>query len=112
MADRRSTRLLQRAQVNGRVLTAATKPLDQYDQTALTITPTEPQREAWNYFHALGEVNFGISSWLANSISRCRLVAAEQTLGADDPTPLADGPAAQIVGQMATGSFGQASLLN
>lgn len=113
MADRRRTALLHRARsaASSESLTAATKALDSYDEMSLTITPTEPQREAWNYYHALGEVNYGIGSWLANAISRCRLIAATRSPTSDDPTPVVDGPAAQIMGMLGGGAGGQATIL-
>lgn len=113
MADRRRTTLLHRARnSNGPdALVAATKALDTYDTMSLTITPTEPQKEAWNYYHALGEVNYAIGSWLANAISRCRLMAATRSTSTDDPTPVIDGPAAEIVSMLGGGAAGQATIL-
>lgn len=113
MADRRRTPLLHRGRTvsSGDSLVAATKALDTYDEMSLTITPTEPQREAWNYYHALGEVNYGIGSWLANAISRCRLIAATRSPTSDDPTPVVDGPVADVVGMLGGGAGGQSTIL-
>jgi hypothetical protein len=113
MADRRRTALLHRARSvsSADSLTAATKALDTYDEMSLTINPTEPQREAWNYYHALGEVNYAIGSWLSNAISRCRLIAATRSTSSDDPTPVVDGPVAEIVGMLGGGPGGQSTIL-
>lgn len=113
MADRRRTTLLHRVRstTGPDSLVAATKALDTYDEMALTITPTEPQREAWNYYHALGEVNYAIGSWLANAISRCRLMAATRSTSTDDPTPVVDGPVAEVVGMLGGGAAGQSTIL-
>lgn len=119
MADRRRTTSV----LGGRVahtrgyrtqrdaLTAAVVPLNMYDQQALTITPTEPQREAWGYYHAMGEVNYAIGSWLANAASRCRLMAAVRVHGSDDPEPLTDGPFAEMVSSLGGGAAGQATMM-
>lgn len=92
-------------------LTAAVRPLDSYNQQALTITPTEPQREAWGYYHALGEVNYAIGSWLANAASRCKLVAARRVPGSDEPEILTEGPFARLVQELGGGPSGQSTLL-
>lgn len=113
MPDRRPVRLDRRVITpTGRpALVAATRPLDTYDSQALTITPIEQQREAWTYFKAVGECYYGVAVWLANAVSRCRLVLAERALGSDEPTPITEGPLAQAVSQLGGGPDGQATML-
>lgn len=125
MAERRSTALARRGIVAGqpqviegrivetprRALTAATLPLAAYDPRALTITPTEPQREAWTYYKAIGECYYGVGVWLSNSVSRCRLVLAERMPGSDEPEIITEGPLAGEVSRMGGGADGQATML-
>lgn len=125
MADRRRTALERRAVVAGsprviegrvvnrsqRAVTAATMPLAGYDPRGLTIAPTEPQREAWTYYKAIGECYYGVGLWLANSISRCRLVLAERMPGSDEPEIITKGPLAGEVARMGGGASGQTTML-
>lgn len=113
MPDRRPVRLDRRVVTHtGRTaLTAAVRSLDTYESQALTITPIEQQREAWTYFKAVGECYYGVGVWLANAISRCRLVLAERVLGTDEPTPITEGPLAQLVSRLGGGADGQATML-
>src|ERR1700759_92441 len=121
MADRRRGTALarrpasSRTVIEGRVipssLTAATMPLAAYDSRALSITPTEPQREAWTYYKAVGECYYGVGVWLANSVARCRLVLAERIPGSDEPEIITDGPLAAEVARMGGGVSGQSTML-
>ena len=125
MADRRRTALERRAVVAGspqvikgriierqqRAITAAVLPLAAYDPRGLTITPTEPQREAWTYYKAIGECFYGVGLWLANSVSRCRLVLAERLPGSDEPEIITEGPLAGEVSRMGGGAAGHATML-
>jgi hypothetical protein len=77
----------------------------------ITIQPNEPQKEAWSFYRALGEVQFGVGVWLAGCVSRVRLIAAELQSGGDEPTPLTDGPAAELVASLAGGIGGQTAML-
>jgi hypothetical protein len=77
----------------------------------ITIQPNEPQKEAWQFYRALGEVQFGVGVWLAGCVSRVRLVAAEIQPGGDEPIPLQDGPAAELVSSLAGGIGGQTAML-
>jgi hypothetical protein len=77
----------------------------------LVIQPSEPQKEAWQFYRSLGEVQFAIGSWLAGCVSRVRLIAAETQAGGDEPTPLTDGPAAELVSSIAGGMGGQTAML-
>lgn len=77
----------------------------------ITTQPSDWQRECWNFYHALGELQFGVGVWLANMVSRVRLVAAELVPGGDEPTPLKEGPYADLVQSLAGGIGGQAAML-
>lgn len=77
----------------------------------LVIQPNEPQKEAWQFYRALGEVQFAVGVWLAGCVSRCRLVAAETQSSGDAPIPLDDGPAAELVSSIAGGVGGQTAML-
>lgn len=96
---------------DGRAMTAAVQPLDTYNSQTLVIQPTEWQREAWGYYHSIGEFNFAIDSWLSNALSRVRLYLGQITPGSDEPTPVTEGPLAQIVANLAGGIAGQAQML-
>lgn len=68
------------------------------------------QSEAWGFFDSLGEFNFGVM-WLGQALSRVRLTAAEQVPGGDEPEPLTEGPAADIVEQLGGGIGGRAAIM-
>lgn len=77
----------------------------------------EIQREAWQFFHSLGEVEFAIGDWLANAMSRVRLIPAIQQPG-EEPTPIADDDQSvnakavrQLVGELGGGIGGQAAMM-
>lgn len=93
------------------VLTASVQQLDTYNTQTLVVQPNEWQREAWGYYHSLGELNFAIGSWLSNAVSRCRLYAGQLVPGSDEPTPVTAGPVADLVTGMAGGMFGQTAML-
>ena len=42
------------------------------------------QKEAWDFYHAMGEYWYGVT-WKANATSRVRLVAAKLSPGVDEP---------------------------
>jgi hypothetical protein len=69
------------------------------------------QTEAWGFFDNLGELHYAVGDWLANAMSRVRLTAAEQVPGGDEPQPLDDGPAADLVEQLGGGIAGRAAIL-
>src|SRR5262249_24118527 len=105
-------RLLPRRDVNeAKALTSAVLPLAAYDPRGLTITPTEQQREAWTYYKAVGECYYGVGVWLANAVSRCRLVLAERMMGSDEPEVITTGPLAAEVARMGGGAAGQSTML-
>lgn len=85
---------------------------DQDDLTKnLVIQPNEPQAEAWQFYRSLGELSFGVGTWLANSVSRVRLVAAEMVTGGDEPIPITEGPVADLVQSLMGGISGQAAMM-
>ncbi len=92
-------------------LTAGAMILDEVNTTNLVIPPLEWQREAWAFYHTLGELHFAIGDWLANCMSRVRLIAAVKRPGEDEPSPLLNGPAVDIVGEIGGGIGGQAALM-
>jgi hypothetical protein len=69
------------------------------------------QAEAWAMFDGLGEFQYAVGDWLANAMSRVRLTAAEQVPGGDEPEPLDDGPAADLVEQLGGGIAGRANIM-
>lgn len=68
------------------------------------------QDEAWGFMDSLGEFNFGVT-WLSQSLSRVRLLAAEQAPGGDEPVPLEAGPAVDLIEQLGGGIAGRAALM-
>lgn len=53
------------------------------------VIKREWQREAWDFYHAMGEFWYGVD-WLASAISRVRIVAAKLSPGGDEPEILRD----------------------
>lgn len=91
-------------------LTASAQVLT-YDNTKnLVIPPMEWQREAWAMYHTIGECHYGIGDWLSNAMSRVRLIPAVVRPG-EDPSPVTDGPVADLVAMLAGGIGGQAAML-
>jgi hypothetical protein len=68
------------------------------------------QTELWDYYDRLGEYADGIG-WLAKTMSRVRLCAAEVVPGGDEPQRIEEGPAAEAVQRLAGGTAGQAELM-
>ena len=56
------------------------------------IQHREWQREAWDFYDAMGEFWYGVT-WLSNAMSRVRLVAAKLSPGGDEPEILRDDQA-------------------
>lgn len=107
MPDRRRTPTLARPDplvASAQVITAA-----QRDDRDLWKTESW-QEEAWKFYDELGELNYGIT-WLAQALSRVRLTAAEQVPGGDEPEPLTEGPAADLIEQLGGGIGGRAALM-
>lgn len=53
------------------------------------IIKREWQKEAWDFYHAMGEYWYGVT-WKASAMSRVRLVAAKLSPGGDEPEILRD----------------------
>lgn len=68
------------------------------------------QTEAWGFRRTLGEFNQAID-WQSRAMSRVRLNAAEIVPGGDEPQPLEDGPAAQLVEDFCGGGPGHSAFL-
>lgn len=68
------------------------------------------QAEGWNFRRNLGEFNQAID-WESKAMSRIRLLAAEVVPGGDEPEPLEDGPAAQLVQDFCGGGPGHSAFL-
>lgn len=68
------------------------------------------QAEAWGFRDSLGEFQYAVT-WLANALSRVRLTAAELVPGGDEPEPLDEGAAAQLVKQFGGGVAGHAAIM-
>jgi hypothetical protein len=69
------------------------------------------QDEGWAFWRSSGEYNFGVT-WLSNTISRIRLIAAEMGAPGDEPTALpADHEASLLVASIGGNISGQAALL-
>jgi hypothetical protein len=69
------------------------------------------QEEAWNYYDTVGELRYAVT-YVANSLSRCQLMAASPGTP-DDPTPIPMdvGPAVDAVARLAGGVVGQTQML-
>lgn len=93
------------------ITTAAATVLGDYPENPRNLfTYTSWQDEAWEFWRSLGELNQGIT-WLANSLSRVRLLAAEVVPGGDEPEPLDKGVAADLMEAFAGGHAGQSGLM-
>jgi hypothetical protein len=68
------------------------------------------QQEAWGFFDNLGEFRYGVE-WLSAALSRVRLTAAELVPGGEEPKPLTEGPAAQLVEALGGSVAGRATLM-
>lgn len=68
------------------------------------------QEEAWGYYDSGGDLWFAVN-WRANALSRIRLRAAKLDPESSEPEFLDDGPAAELVGQLAGGIGGQAAIM-
>jgi hypothetical protein len=66
--------------------------------------------EAWAFRDTTGELRFA-ELWLANSLSRVRLIAAQRPEPGSEPEPITSGPAADLVAELAGGPGGQSALL-
>jgi hypothetical protein len=59
------------------------------------------QRELWDYYDQMGDFGYAVT-WRSNMVSRVRLRAARLELGADEPTIVDDGPAAEVVAELSS----------
>jgi hypothetical protein len=88
-------------------LTAAARILQATREDA--PKPEHWHEEAWAFRNDTGELRFA-ELWLGNSLSRVRLVAAKRPEPGAEPEPLDDGPAAELMADLAGGPGGQAAL--
>lgn len=75
------------------------------------------QREAWDFYHAMGEFWYGVT-WLSNACSRVRLVAAKKQPGGDEPEVIdpdkatgADAEVVRFVEELGGGVGGRSAIL-
>jgi len=89
-------------------LTAAGKPI--FPNRKMVIAYDSRQTAAWAAWDQEGEL-YTLTEWLANMVSRCRLVIAEINEGDDEPTIVESGPAVDALARLGGGAGGQAALL-
>lgn len=104
MAVRR-LRLLPEEPANSTLVSSAYAPLvssgGMYADTGAYGEGTQPwQEQSWNYWRNNGQLHQAVE-WFSNSVSQLQLVAAEAQSDEEEPVPLEDGPATEIVGQLA-----------
>ena len=69
------------------------------------------QSELWNFFRSgVGAFKYGML-WHSQTMSRVRLTAAVIEPGGDEPTPITDGPAAELMAQFFGGTAGQSQYM-
>lgn len=68
------------------------------------------ESESWSFYRQLGEFHQAID-WQARAMSRIRLLAAEIVPGGDEPMPLEDGPASQLMEDFCGGGPGHSAFL-
>lgn len=108
MTDRRRTSLAVREPhivVNGfddsAALTAAGRFIPADSRATILFQYERWQDEIWDYLDVVGE--FGYAHWwLAQAISRVRLVAAERVRGPSEPKIIDDGPAADLMAEISS----------
>jgi hypothetical protein len=94
-----------------KIVTASAQRLTDFPGTPRNLFQYSSwQEEAWDFWRNLGELNNGIA-WLANSLSRVRLYAAEAMPGGDEPAPLEEGPASDLMAAFAGGTTGQSMIM-
>lgn len=70
------------------------------------------QAEAWDFWRSMPEPSFA-ATWLGHGFSRCRLyIARRPRQPGDDPEPIKDGPAVDLLAQLGGGLLGQQQLLH
>lgn len=70
----------------------------------------EWQREAWNFYRREGPLKYAMM-WFSQTMSRVRLTAAIATPGGDEPMPITDGPAADLMKDFFNGPTGQSQYM-
>lgn len=69
------------------------------------------QSEAWNFYReGVGAFKYGML-WHAQTMSRVRLTAAVAVPGGEEPQPVTDGPAAELIAQFFGGPAGQSQYM-
>lgn len=77
----------------------------------LRLTNMEWQREVWQFHKDLGTFKYAIL-WHSQTMSRVRLMAAvESPGGGDEPQPVTDGPAAELMANFFGGIAGQSAYM-
>lgn len=89
-------------------LTAAARPI--LPNRKLVIGSSSAQQSAWNFWRTEGELAYAVA-WLANMISRVRLVIAEVSDTDAEPVLVETGPAVEVLNRLAGGVGGQAQLM-
>lgn len=78
-------------------LTAAARPI--LPNRKLVISYSSAQEQAWAMWRAEGELYYGVS-WLANMVSRVRLIIAEMADQDAEPTLVETGPAVEVLNRL------------
>jgi len=110
--SRREHRALQRAakkNAKKESLTAAAAIM-RSDTRGTVIQKKRWQDEAWDNWRGNGELWYA-TEWKGNAVSRVRLKAAKIVPGSDEPEIVDDGPAAELMEQLAGGIGGQSVLM-
>lgn len=96
-----------------RALTASSSLYDNADPTdrSLLQRSSPAERELWTFYDNLGEFG-GFVDWVSRAMSLVRLSAAEELPGGDEPAPLSDGPAAQLMEDWYGGGSGQSTFMH
>jgi hypothetical protein len=84
---------------------AAAYRLDQARTGNYTPNNAGWQNQSWQYYDELGEFRYGVD-WRAEMVSRVRLRAGKKVPGQDEPELLDDGPAAELIDKLVSGSVG------
>lgn len=96
-------------------LTAASTPIPEpaktFKNSALgKSTEKDWQRDAWQYLRDVGELRYHVE-WLASSVSRCRIIAADVDDNGDPTGPTENASVAAMVRDIGGGLGGQTQLL-
>lgn len=101
---------------DGTALTASVKSMTGPNAMRQVIQNREWQREAWDFYHAMGEFWFGIT-WKSNALSRVRLKAAIMRPGVDEPEIIEDDAKGddrrvlELTSRFGGGTTGQSAIL-